>query len=134
MRNISQVTLALVLCGGLPILRAILVVIAQLLGGIAAAGVVSALFPGPMNVTTTLGGGANIAQGLFIEMFLTAQLVFVILMLAVEKHRSTYLAPVGIGITFFLAELIGKFPSFVFPFFFEANTHPQHVAVRFGWL
>lgn len=96
------------LCGGLPVLRALLVFPVQLLAGIAAAGVVSALFPGPMNVTTELGGGANIAQGLFIEMFLTAQLVFVILMLAVEKHRSTYLAPVGIGITFFLAELIGK--------------------------
>lgn len=92
----------------MPVLRALLVFPVQLLAGIAAAGVVSALFPGPMNVTTELGGGANIAQGLFIEMFLTAQLVFVILMLAVEKHRSTYLAPVGIGITFFLAELIGK--------------------------
>jgi len=98
-----------VLCGGLPVFRALLVFLVQLLGGIAAAGVVSALFPGPMNVTTTLGGGASVSQGLFIEMFLTAQLVFVILMLAVEKHRSTYLAPVGIGITFFLAELIGTF-------------------------
>ncbi|KAL2760297.1 hypothetical protein ACRALDRAFT_1073789 [Sodiomyces alcalophilus JCM 7366] len=101
------VTLALVLCGGLPFIRAICVVLAQFLGGIAAAAVVSALFPGPMPVDTLLGGHANIAQGLFIEMFLTAQLVFVILMLAVEKHRSTYLAPVAIGTTFFLAELIG---------------------------
>ncbi|ROT42203.1 aquaporin-like protein [Sodiomyces alkalinus F11] len=40
------VTLALVLCGGLPIIRAICVVPAQLIGGIAAAAVVSALFPG----------------------------------------------------------------------------------------
>ena len=81
--------------------------IAQFLGGIAAAGVVSALFPGPMGVDTTLGGGTSIAQGLFIEMFLTAELVFVIIMLAVEKHKSTFLAPVGIGITFFLAQLAG---------------------------
>ena len=88
-------------------LRTILVVPTQLIAGIAAAGVVSALYPGPMTVDTLLGGGTSISQGLFIEVFLTAQLVFVILMLAVEKQRSTYLAPVGIGMTFFLTELSG---------------------------
>lgn len=101
------VALALFLVGGLSLVRLVVVVIAQFLGGIAAAAVVSALLPGPMTVATTLGGGANIAQGLFIEMFLTAQLVFVIIMLAAEKHKSTFLAPIGIGITFFLAELVG---------------------------
>ncbi|KXX80324.1 Aquaporin-2 [Madurella mycetomatis] len=103
------VTLALYLVGGLPVIRSIVVVVAQIVGGIAAAGVVSALFPGPMGVETTLGGGANVAQGLFIEMFLTAQLVFVIIMVAVEKHKSTYLAPLAIGIAFFMAELVGVY-------------------------
>jgi aquaporin related protein len=83
------------------------VVICQFLGAICSAAVVSALFPGPMTVTTTLGGGANIAQGLFIEMFLTSHLVFVIIMVAVEKHKSTYLAPLAIGVAFFLCELVG---------------------------
>lgn len=92
----------------MPALRGILVFPAQLLAGIASAGVVSALFPGPLNCGTRLGGGASIAQGLFIEMFLTAQLVLVIIMLAVVKHKSTYLAPVGIGLTFFVTEMIGK--------------------------
>ena len=95
------------LVGGLSAIRLVVVVIAQFLAGLAAAGVVSALFPGPLTVATTLGGGANIAQGLFIEMFLTAQLVFVIIMVAVEKHKATYLGPVAIGIAFFLAELVG---------------------------
>ncbi|KAL2138322.1 hypothetical protein VTI28DRAFT_6982 [Corynascus sepedonium] len=103
------VALALLLVGGLSAIRFLFVVIAQFLGGIAAAAVVSALFPGPMAVATTLGGGASISQGLFIEMFLTAQLVFVIIMLAAEKHKSTFLAPIGIGITFFLAELVGVY-------------------------
>lgn len=85
-----------------------MVIPAQLLGGIAAAGVVSALFPGPLTVATRLGGGASISQGLFIEMFLTAQLVFVIAMLAVVKHKSTYLAPIGIGLTFFVCEMVGR--------------------------
>jgi aquaporin related protein len=106
-----KVALALFLVGGLSLVRLVVVVFAQFLGGIAAAAVVSALFPGPMTVATTLGGGANIAQGLFIEMFLTAQLVFVIIMLAAEKHKSTFLAPIGIGITFFLAELVGSSTS-----------------------
>jgi len=35
--------------------------------------------------------------------------VFVIIMLAVEKHKSTYLAPIGIGMAFFLAELVGVY-------------------------
>jgi aquaporin related protein len=102
-----SVTLALFLVGGLPAIRSLLMVVAQILGGICAAAVTSALFPGPLNVATTLGGGTNVAQGLFIEMFLTAQLVFVIIMLAVVKHKSTFLAPVGIGLTFFLTELCG---------------------------
>lgn len=103
-----QVTLALWLVGGMSTLRSILVIPTQLIAGIAAAGVVSCLYPGPMAVDTVLSGGTSISQGLFIEMFLTAQLVFVILMLAVEKQRSTYLAPLGIGTAFFLTELAGR--------------------------
>ncbi|KAK4118617.1 aquaporin-like protein [Parathielavia appendiculata] len=103
------VTLALYLIRGLSVGRALVVAVAQFLGGIAAAAVVSGLFPGPPAFATTLGGGASIAQGLFIEMFLTTQLVYVIIMLAAEKHKSTYLAPIGIGIAFFLAELIGVY-------------------------
>ncbi|KAK1993170.1 MIP family channel protein [Colletotrichum falcatum] len=103
------VTLALTVCGGLPVLRALLIMPTQIIAGLCAAGVASALFPGPLAVTTTLGGGANVAQGFFIETFLTTQLVFVILMVAVEKHRSTFLAPVAIGLSFFLAELTGVY-------------------------
>jgi len=104
-----SVTLALWLVGGLPTVRSLLVVVAQLLGGIAAAGVVSALFPGELNVETTLGGGTSITQGLFIEMFLTAQLILAIIMLAVVKHKGTFLAPVGIGLSIFVAQLCGSY-------------------------
>lgn len=101
------VTLALFLVGGLPAVRSILVVISQLVGGIAAAAVVSALFPGELGVATTLGRGTSVVQGLFIEMFLTAQLVFVIIMVAAEKHKATFLAPAAIGAAFFLTQLTG---------------------------
>jgi aquaporin rerated protein, other eukaryote len=42
-------------------------------------------------------------------MFLTAQLVLTVFMLAVEKHKSTFLAPVGIGLALFVAEIAGVY-------------------------
>ncbi len=103
------VTLGLCLIGAVPIVRGILVVPAQLTGAIASAAVVRFIFPGPLAVTTSLNGGTSMVQGLFIEMFLTTQLVFTIFMLAVEKHRATFLAPLGIGMSLFVAELAGVF-------------------------
>ena len=99
------------LVGALPYLRGILLTLAQLAGGITAAGVCAGLFPGPLTVRTTLGGGTSVVQGLFIEMFLTAQLVFTIFMLAAEKHKGTFIAPIGIGLSLFIAELTGKFSN-----------------------
>jgi aquaporin related protein len=42
-------------------------------------------------------------------MFLTAQLVITIFLLAAEKHKGTFLAPVGIGLSLFVAELSGVY-------------------------
>ncbi|OCK74358.1 aquaporin-like protein [Lepidopterella palustris CBS 459.81] len=103
------VTLGLCLVKAIPAIRGLLLFPCQLLAGIAAAGVVSALFPGPLSVEVTLGAGTSIVQGVFIEMFLTAQLVFVVLMLAVEKHRATFMAPIGIGLSLFIAHLAGVY-------------------------
>ena len=58
------VTLGMALIGAIGWIRAILVFISQILGSMAAAGVVLATFPGPMNVSTTLGGGTSVVQGL----------------------------------------------------------------------
>ena len=88
-------------------LRGLFLTIAQILGGITAAAICSALFPGPLTVRTNLGGGTSIVQGLFIEMFLTAELVFTIFKLAAENHKGTFIAPVGIGLSLFVAELTG---------------------------
>ncbi len=87
-----------------------------MLGAMASAAVIAGLFPGPLAVTTSLNGGTSLAQGVFIEMFLTAQLVFTIIMLAAEKHKSTYIAPVGIGLSLFIAELAGLFGVALTPF------------------
>ena len=101
----------MVITGTLPPLRGLLLFPPQLLGGMAAAGLVSAMFPGPLAVETELTNGTSFAQGLFIEMFLTAQLVFTVLMLAAEKTKATFIAPVGIGLSLFVAELAGMCPS-----------------------
>lgn len=101
------VTLALFLVGAVPIVRAILNIVAQLLGAIAASALVMVLFPIPLSVRNSLGSGTSIIQGVFIEALLTAELVFTILMLAKEKHRATFLAPLGIGFALFIAHLVG---------------------------
>jgi len=103
------VTLGMCLIGAIGYVRGLVTVSAQIIGAIAAAGVVSGVFPGGLNVRTTLGGGTSITRGLFIEMFLTAELVFTIFMLAAEKHKGTFLAPVGIGLALFVAELAGVY-------------------------
>lgn len=103
------VTLGLCLIGAVGWIRGFLVILTQIVGAIAAAGIVSCLFPGPLNVRTTLGSDTSIVRGLFIEMFLTAMLIFTIFMLAAEKHKGTFLAPVGIGLCLFITQLAGVY-------------------------
>lgn len=103
------VTLGMVMVGAVPILRACFLFVAQIGGGIAASAMVYALFPTQLNVRTTLAGGASIVQGVFIEAILTAELVFTIFMLAKEKHKATFIAPVGIGLALFIAEMVGVY-------------------------
>lgn len=86
------VSFALALIGAITWLRAVLLTVSQILGAITAAAIVSAITPGTLAVKVSKGGGISTAQALFLEMFLTAELVFTIIMLAAEKHRATYLA------------------------------------------
>ncbi|CAM1507576.1 Fc.00g072170.m01.CDS01 [Cosmosporella sp. VM-42] len=101
------VTLGLTLVGAIKPIRAVLVIIAQFVAGIAAAGVAEGLLPGPLGVANKLSPETSIVRGLFIEMFLTSQLVLTVYFLAVEKHRATYLAPIGIGLAVFIAHICG---------------------------
>lgn len=100
--------MTLFLVGAIPISRCAIVVVAQILGGIAAAAAVSATLPGPMAVNVRLGGDCSVVRGLFIEMFCTIQLVFAVIMLAAVKHKATYLAPVGIGLALFIGHLCSQ--------------------------
>jgi aquaporin related protein len=97
------------LIGALPYVRRLFLTIAQILGGIAAAAIRSALFPGLLTVRTYFGGGTPVIQGLFIEIFLSAELVFTIFMLEGEKHKGIFIAPVGICLSLFIVELTGVY-------------------------
>lgn len=87
-----------------------------------ASALLQALIPGPLAVTPSLGANTNLSQGLFIEAFITCALVLSVLFLAVEKHRATYLAPIGIGITLFAGHLFVESPPVVFFTLFPLPT------------
>lgn len=104
-----SVTLGMVAAGQLNWIRALVLFPAQIIGGIVAAALVSCILPGDIKATrTVLAPGMSAAQGVFFEMFLTSFLVFTVLMLAAEKSKTTFLAPIGIGLALFVAELAGK--------------------------
>ncbi len=105
--TLRQVTFGMVITGTLPAVRGALLFLPQMLGGIVAAALVRCMFPGPLLVQTTLQNGTSIAQGLFIEMFLTIELVITVLFMAAEKHKATFMAPVAIGLALLVAELAG---------------------------
>ncbi|KAF7960363.1 hypothetical protein EAE96_000048 [Botrytis aclada] len=102
------VTLALCLVGVVGPVRSLFIFIAQVLASITAAAAVRGLLPGDAVLfSCALTSNTSIVQGLFLEMFFTIELVFTILMLAAEKTKVTFVAPVGIGLSLFVAELMG---------------------------
>ncbi|KAG6872940.1 hypothetical protein C0992_009247, partial [Termitomyces sp. T32_za158] len=108
-----EVSLALLLIGAMKPVRFVLFVIAQLVGSIVASALVRVLTSQHLSVgyvsprlssngevtrrsRTFLQQDINLAQGVFIEMFITCALVLSVLMLAAEKHQATAFAPVRI--------------------------------------
>lgn len=103
------VTLTLVLAQAVPPVRGAIMMIAQMIAGMAAAGAASAMTPGPIAFANALGGGCSRSRGVFIEAFGTAILCLTVLLLAVEKHKATFMAPFVIGVALFLGHLICVF-------------------------
>lgn len=84
--------------------RALYAIFAQLSASIASSFVVSALLPGPLPVTTGLDPSMTVTRGLFLEVFLTAQLVLTVLMLPGGGAKPLY-----VGMALFVAEIAGVF-------------------------
>ncbi|CAJ2510591.1 Uu.00g062160.m01.CDS01 [Anthostomella pinea] len=102
------VTMAMMIIRAVNPVRGVLSIITQMVASILAAAICYGLLPPGSLPATKLGDQTSITQGLFIEMFLTAQVVLAIFMLATEKHKATYIAPVGIGLAVFAAVLAGQ--------------------------
>ncbi|KAF2849044.1 aquaporin-like protein [Plenodomus tracheiphilus IPT5] len=94
------VTTALLITGKIHWHRAVQTIISQLIAGMAAAAFVEALLPGPLIIATTLDPSISIARGLFLEAFVTSQLVLTILMLEGGPSKPMY-----IGLSLFIAEI-----------------------------
>lgn len=90
-------------------MRLICVIPMQFAGGILAAGLVAAMFPGELQAASTLSSSTSPVQGFFIELTITAELVMTIIMLAVVKSRASFMAPLSIGLALFIGHMIGKF-------------------------
>jgi hypothetical protein len=100
----------LALCSLLTKTRAIFVTGAQLLGAVAAAFAVKHIIPSDdVLFGVKLATGVTVAQGFFLEMITTFELVITILMLAGEKTKATFLAPLAIGLALFIAHLAAAF-------------------------
>lgn len=100
------VTLTLVLARAIPPFRGALMMFSQMVAGMAAAGAVSAMTPGPIAFANALGGGCSRSRGVFIEAFGTTLLCTTVLLMAVEKSRATFMAPFVIGVSLFIGHLV----------------------------
>ncbi|KAI6367536.1 hypothetical protein MCOR25_004900 [Pyricularia grisea] len=104
------VAFGLSLAGQLPWIRTCVLIPTQIVASMCAGGVVSAMLPGRISqVNTTLAPLVSIPQGLFLEMFFTAYLLFVVLMVAAEKSKDTFIAPIAIGLAAFVALIPGVY-------------------------
>lgn len=99
------VSLSLALARAINPTRCVVHWIAQMLGGMAAAGAASAMTPGPVLFANTLGLGCSRSRGLFLEMFGTTILCFTVLMTAIESRDGSFMAALPIGISLFIAHL-----------------------------
>lgn len=102
------VTMGMCLIGSLGWARGVIISVVQVLGGIAAAALVSCMFPGPLEAETLLSPDTSITRGFcecwhmvvnlrpdhadllaVIEALVTAAFVFSIFMIAADKHKGT---------------------------------------------
>lgn len=95
-----QVTAALWLTGKIHWHRAVHTIISQLLAGMSAAGFISAILPGPLTIDTKLDASMSITRGLFLEAFVSAQLILTILMLDAGPSKAMF-----IGISLFVSQI-----------------------------
>lgn len=99
------VSLTLCLARAITPTRMIVHWVAQIVGGMAAGGAASGMTAGSVKFTNALGLGTSRTRGLFLEMFGTAILCLTVLMTAVEKRETNFMAAMPIGVSLFIAHV-----------------------------
>uniref|UniRef100_A0A3B4A125 Uncharacterized protein n=1 Tax=Periophthalmus magnuspinnatus TaxID=409849 RepID=A0A3B4A125_9GOBI len=99
------VTLCVYLCGGMSLALVVPYILAQMLGGMAGAGLVKVMFP-PLVYQTGVGGAFtpeaisnDLGKITLAELVMTMFLTTTVTMAAVNGKTSSQLAPFGIGLT-----------------------------------
>ena len=95
------VSLSLALARAITPTRCVVMWISQILAGMAAGGAAQALTPGRVHFTNALGLDCSRTRGLFLEMFGTSALCLTVLMTAVEKRETNFMAALPIGVSLF---------------------------------
>lgn len=96
------VSLSLALSRAITPTRCVVMWVSQIVAGMAAGGATQALTPGPVLFTNALGLTCSRTRGLFLEMFGTTGLCLTVLMTAVEKRETNFLAALPIGVALFI--------------------------------
>lgn len=99
------VSLSLALARAITPTRCVVMWFSQIIAGMAAGGAAHAMTPGAVKFTNGLGLGCSRSRGLFLEMFGTAILCLTVLMTAVEKRETNFLAALPIGVSLFIGHL-----------------------------
>ncbi|ORY58707.1 aquaporin-like protein [Pseudomassariella vexata] len=96
------------LAGNLEPLRGAINVSAQLLASVCAGLLAEVIYPGSIGkANTTLGTRATTVQGLFMELFFTAQLMLIVLFVGSEKSKDSIIIPISVGLAVFAGQLAG---------------------------
>ncbi|CAG8628874.1 15045_t:CDS:2 [Funneliformis caledonium] len=108
------VTIGLIASQNISLIRGIMYIVAQFLGGLVGAYFISLVQPkafvngAAINAVTDLGLGISTAQGLFLEMFTTSVLTMAVFMMAVEKpepRKGNIMAAFVIGMSLFISAI-----------------------------
>ncbi|KAJ3203404.1 hypothetical protein HDU82_006617 [Entophlyctis luteolus] len=101
------VNFGLLVAGVMDPVTALAYTVAQMAGATAACGAVAGIFPGnSFKGANAVFAPTTIVQGFFLEMVLTFGLVITVLIMAVEKSRAAFYAPMIIGVYVFIAHLL----------------------------
>lgn len=100
------VVLGLFLNGNISLFRFLIEGVVQVIAGMAAAGVASAMYPGPITFANAKDSSVSVSRGLFLEAFGVAILVFTVLFTAIEVSPFGGMAYLPIGLALFLGHMI----------------------------